>query len=207
MNEDAGLAGRILGVALNLAERDGWDALHLYEIADSMDLPLREVRRHYRTKDDLAQAWFERADLALLRAGEREGWRALPVRERLSQAILAWLGALASHRRLSAEMLRYKLQPEHVHLQVQGLLHISQTVQWVRETACLPAIGMRRELEEAALTAIFLSTFAYWLHDDSPDAGRTRAWLDRQLACAERVALRIPGGLPLASRWTQSPMP
>jgi len=190
MNDDAALAGRILEVALMLGERSGWDALHLYDVADDMGIGLDQIHRHYRQKDDLAEAWFERADLALVRAATREDWTALSHRERLEQAILAWLEALAPHRQLTAQMLRYKLQPEHVHLQVQGLLHISRTVQWLRESARLPESGWRREVGEVVLTGIFLSTVGYWLRDRSPDTERTQAWLERQLRCAERLAWR-----------------
>lgn len=194
MKEYPDPADRILAVALILAERGGWDALHLHEIAATMEIGLADIYRHYRHKDDLAEAWFGRADLALVCATQREDWHSLSTRERLSLAILAWLEALTPHRRLTAEMLRYKLQPEHLHLQAQGLLHISRTVQWIREAAGLPAAGLRREAEEVALTGIFLSTFGVWLHDSSPEAGRTLAWLDWQLRLAERLALRIPGG-------------
>lgn len=207
MNDNAGLAGRILDVALMLGERSGWDALHLHEVADDMGIGLDEIQRHYRQKDDLAEAWFERADLALVRVSAREGWGALSHRERLGLAILAWLEALAPHRQLTAQMLRYKLQSEHVHLQVQGLLHISRTVQWLREAARLPESGWRREVREAVLTGIFLSTFGCWLRDGSPGAGRTRAWLDRQLRCAERLAWRRPGHTGARPAWTRSPTP
>ena len=44
---------------------------------------------------------------------------------------------------------------------------------------------------EAALTAIYLSTVARWLADDSPGAERTHGFLDRLLAGAERAALKI----------------
>jgi len=193
MTMDADAAERILEAALLLAERRGWDAVHLHDVAQSMGIGLAEIHRHYRQKDDLAEAWFDRADLALIRAGDAADWQSLPVRERLSRAILVWLQALAPHRRATAEMLRYKMQPDHLHLQAQGLMRVSRTVQWIRETACLSAVGLRRELEEVVLTGIFLGTVARWLRDDSPQASRTRAWLDRQLSLAERVALRFPG--------------
>lgn len=189
------LAARILDTALRLGGVRGWDALHLYEVADAMGLPIAEIHRHYGQKDDLAEAWFDRADAALLGVAQTPGWRELSPRQRLQHAILAWLDALAPHRRLTAEMLGYKLQPEHLHLQALGLTRVSRTVQWVREAACLPSVGWRRELEEVALTAIYLSTFAYWLRDDSPGAERTSAWLDRLLAGAERAALTLaPAG-------------
>lgn len=185
------LRERILDTALALGERQGWDAVHLHDIARELGIEVADIRRHFDQKDAIAEAWFDRADAALLAAPQAPGWRELPVRERLHRAIFAWLDALAPHRRLTAQMLRYKLQPEHLHLQALGLTRISRTVQWIREAALLPSVGWRRELEEAALTAMYVTTFAFWLNDDSPGAERTHALLARLLAAAERAALRL----------------
>lgn len=189
MDGDRDRAEHILETALEIGEQRGWDAVHLHDVAQQLGIALAEIHRHYRQKDDLAEAWFDRADLALIRAGECADWDSLSFQERLSRTILAWFDALAPHRELSAEMLRYKLQPDHLHLQVGGLMRISRTVQWIRETARLPTIGWRRELQEVVLTGIFLSSVGCWLHDRSPDARRTRAWVNGRLAAAERVAL------------------
>lgn len=182
---------RILDAALDLGERLGWDAVHLHEIARELGLSLADVGKHFDQKDDIAEAWFDRADAALLTVPESPGWLALSPRQRLHRAIRAWLDALAAHRRLTAAMLRYKVQPEHVHLQALGLLRVSRTVQWIREAAWLPSVGWRREVEEAVLTGIYLSTFARWLWDDSPGSERTDALLDRLLGLAERGALAL----------------
>jgi AcrR family transcriptional regulator len=190
---DAGLAGRILDTALELGERRGWDALHVHEIAQALGITVADIRRCYDQKDAIAEAWFDRADVALLAAPQAPGWMELSPRQRIHGAIFAWLDALAPHRRLTAAMLRYKLQPEHLHLQALGLTRISRTVQWIREAACLPSAGWRRELEEAALTGIYVSTFTFWLSDASPGAARTHALLDRLLSLAEDAALRLPG--------------
>lgn len=185
------LRDRILDAALELGEQRGWDAVHLHRIAQALGIALADIQRHYDQKDAIAEAWFDRADAALLAVPRAPGWLELSVRERLRRAIFAWLDALAPHRRLTGAMLRYKFQPEHPHLQALGLTRVSRTVQWICEAACLPSAGWRRELEEAALTAMYLSTFACWLNDDSPGAERTRAFLDRLLATAERAALRL----------------
>lgn len=174
----------ILDVALQLASRRSWDALHLYEVSQEMGVPLAEISRHYPDKDALAEALFDRADAALFRCADRPGWRQLPVQERLHCAYTAWLQALAPHRRLVREMLGYKLQPEHVHLQARGIMRISATVQWIREVALLPATGWRRELSETVLTSTYLAVFACWLFDDSTGARRTHALLERLLGAA-----------------------
>lgn len=177
--------GAILEVALQLAERSSWDAIHLFDIAREMGVGLPEIQRHFPNKDALAEAWFDLADAALLRLAQAPGWQQRPQRERLQHACAEWLQTLAPHRRLTREMLGYKLQPEHVHLQVRGILRTSDTVQWIREVAMLPEVGWRRELAEAVLTTIFLTVFTHWLFDDSPQSRRSHALLERLLRGAD----------------------
>ena len=196
MNLTPDPAERILDAALELARQRGWDALHLHEVARALDVPLAELRRHYSQKDDLAEAWFDRADRAMIAAASAAGWTGLEPRERLRRTILAWLDALAPQRRITAAMLRYKLQPEHIHLQALGVTRVSRTVQWIREAACLESRGLRRELEEVALTTLYLATFACWLSDGTPGFERTHALLDALLARAERAALALDRMLP-----------
>lgn len=194
--QEIGEAQRILDAALALGEQRGWDAIHVYDIADYMGIGLGDIERHFRNKDEIAEAWFRRADNALAACGNEPGWMALTVRQRLSGAIRAWFGALEPHKGITVEMLRYKVQPDHIHLVIQGVLRTSSTVQWVREAARVPTTGLRRELEEPALTAIFLSTLALWLVERTPGTPRTWAWLEGRLDDAERIALRLNRGRP-----------
>jgi ubiquinone biosynthesis protein COQ9 len=188
------IAQDILDTALALGERQGWDAVHLHDIAREMGIALATIRQHYAQKDALTEAWFDRADAALVAVAETPGWRELPVRERLHRTLFAWFDVLGTHRELTRAMLRYKFQPEHLHLQALGATRVSTTVQWIRETACLDSAAWRREVEEAVLTGIFLATFAYWLNDDSPGSAGTHALLDRLLGFAERGAQFAFGG-------------
>jgi len=183
----------LIDAALRLADRVGWRRVLLHEVADATGLTLAEVAAHFAHKDALAEAWFDRADRRLLAVAQTPGWTALDVPQRLHAALLAWFDALAPHRKTCLAMLGYKLQPEHLHLQVLGALRVSRTVQWLREVARLPATGWRRELEEAALTALYLAAFAYWLRDDTPGSSATRDFVTRWLARADGVARRLPG--------------
>ncbi|HEY0858771.1 MAG TPA: hypothetical protein VGE16_17030 [Albitalea sp.] len=181
----------ILDTALDMGDRRGWDAVHLHEVAHAVGVSLADVRQLYEHKDALAEAWFDRADAAMLAMAETPGWLESSPRDRLHRAICAWLDTLAPHRRLVPAMLRYKFQPEHVHLQALGVMRISRTVQWFRDVAHLPEIGWRREAGEAALTSIYLCTFARWLTDGSAGSAATRRLLDRLLALAEQAALQL----------------
>jgi AcrR family transcriptional regulator len=182
---DSTRAEWILDEALSLAEAESWEALHLHRLADELGISLNEIRLCYPQKDDLVEAWFDRADAAALAVPAGNGFGELPVRERQQRIIAAWLEALQPHRRLTREMLAYKLEPGHLHLQLAGLTRISRTVQWFREAARQDSHGLRRILEETALTLVYVGTFARWLYDDSPDSRETRRFLSRALQCED----------------------
>lgn len=174
------LPERILDKALDLAELNGWEAVSLYQVADELNISLQDIHRYYPQKDDLVEAWFDRADEAMLQAYPGEFCHLHP-RERVHKVIMQWLHSLHAHRRVTRQMLAYKLEFGHVHLQVLGVMRISRTVQWVREAALLKSKDLHRILEEVCLTSIFLSCFARWLFDESKESIQTRRLLERSL--------------------------
>jgi AcrR family transcriptional regulator len=191
-------AARILDAAVELAEAGSWEAVRLHEVARKLGIGLEDIRVHYREKEELVEAWFDRADRAMLLDAKTPEFAALGTRERLARAIFAWLAPLAAHRRVTREMIINKLEPGHLHFQIPALLRISRTVQWLREAAGRKSTFVWRALEETATTAIYVSTFCYWLYDDSENAARSRAFLDRRLRCAESLAHRLYTGGPAA---------
>ncbi|MBI2379279.1 MAG: TetR/AcrR family transcriptional regulator [Gammaproteobacteria bacterium] len=178
-------ADKLLDAALALGERQGWERLRLADIAVELGLGLDAIRRHYRSKDELVDAWFDRADAAMLQASSAPELKQRASAERIASLLMAWLDALAAHRKLTGEMLLYKLEPAHVHLQVDGLLRISRTVQWLREAASLDAHHGRRILEEITLTSIYLATFIPWLRAAPEQLPKTREALLRRLRQAQ----------------------
>ena len=186
MNTD--LANRIVDTAVELSEQASWEALYLHQVAQSLNITLDELHRHYSVKDQLVEAWYDRADSAMLRAVEAPGFQQQTIRQRLDLLIMAWLDFLATHKTVSRDMLLYKLEPAHIHLQIQGVLRISRTVQWLREAARMNATHGQRIVEEFGLTGIFLNTFIYWMFDQSERQTDTRRFLDRKLARAERFS-------------------
>jgi AcrR family transcriptional regulator len=168
------LQDRILDKALEQAEASSWEQLHLHAVAKALNITLDEIRQYFPQKDDLVEAWFDRADRALLSAAHSEDFLDLPLYERLHQVIVSWLDALVPHRRLTREMLAYKLEFGHIHLQALGIMRISRTVQWFREAACHDSTGLQRIIDECALTTIYLTTFTRWLFDDSANSQKSK---------------------------------
>jgi AcrR family transcriptional regulator len=165
----------------------------LHDVAASLQLDLDDVRAHFREKEDIVDAWFDRADAAMLAAAGVAGFADLPARARLHRLIMAWLAALSPRRRVTRQMICGKLEPGHVHYQFAGLLRVSRTVQWLREAAHRDAVLPWRAIEESGLTAIYLAAFFYWMRDESESAARTSGFLDRLLQQAERFTRLLPG--------------
>jgi AcrR family transcriptional regulator len=187
MTNETTVRSRILDIAIMLAEAKTWEAVRLQEVASRASLSLEDIRAEFREKDELIDAWFERADRAMLTDAATLAHRRLARHQRMHRAIMTWLGALAGHRRVTRQMVLGKLEPGHLHLQIPALMRISRTVQWMREAAGYQAVFPRRALEETVHTSIYLATFSHWMFDDSPRSQRTHRFLHRQLKRANPV--------------------
>lgn len=186
-------ADTILDSALKLAEEKSWEALRLHDIASELNISLDQIRLHYSQKDDLVEAWYDQADSAMLNISENPGFNELTMQQRLHTLIMAWLDKLAEHKQVSRDMLMYKLEPGHIHLQVLGILRVSRTVQWIREAAHQDDTHLFRILEEIGLTSVYLLTFSHWLFDQTDKQQATRDFLQKKLHRAGQCIHSIPG--------------
>lgn len=188
MSRTRNLAATILDTALKQAEVCSWELLRLHDIADELDITLEQIHQCYRQKDDLVEAWYDRADAAMLKAAEVADYADLDKDARLHLLIMTWLDTLASHKTVSRDMLLYKLEPPHIHLQVLGVLRISRTVQLFLEAAQSDTTHLMRIIEEVGVTSIYLLTFSYWMQDHSEHQRATRDFLWRRLKQAKPCA-------------------
>lgn len=196
MKKAANQREKILDCAVELAETSGWEAVRLHQVAASLDIGLADIQQHFTEKDQLIDAWFDRADQAALVASQAETIAALPPREKLAAVIMAWLDHLAPHRRVVREMIGAKAEIGHIHIQIPAVMRISRTVQWFREAAgCSDSLPLRAVVE-AIHTGIYLVAFTFWMRDDSPDSERTRQLLHRMLDTTGHV---LPSDPPLTT--------
>lgn len=183
----------IVDTALARAEQTSWEAVRLFDVAAALGGSLEDVRAYFREKEEIVDAWFDRADAAMLAQAAQPEVAALPSRERLERIMLAWFGALAEHRRATRQMIWNKFEPGHLHYQIDGLRRVSRTVQWMREAAGRTAVLPWRAIEETVLTGIYLAAFWRWMYDDSAESIRTREFLGRRLERIERWGRAVPG--------------
>ncbi|TVR97847.1 MAG: TetR/AcrR family transcriptional regulator [Rhodospirillales bacterium] len=186
------LADGIVDAAIAEAEVVGWDNVRLRRVAAALGIDMAVLGRRFRDLDAVADAWFDRARLAMLAAVD-EDLAARPARDRLYRLFCCWLDALAPHRRVTVDMLKHKMWPFHPHHWVPMIFNLSRTILWVRDGAGLDAKPPRREIEEVALTWLFLATLAVWSTDDTPGQQRTKRFLERRLADADHLVTLVCG--------------
>lgn len=184
------LSERIVKAAIELAEDAGWENVRLYDVAARLGVPLAEVAGLYRDLDAVANAWFGRARAAMLAPPPPE-FEQLPPRERLEMLMLRWFDALAPHREVTAQMLAVKMWPFHPHHWVPMIFELSRTILWLRDAAILDAEPPRRQIEEVALSGLFLATLAVWTRDETVGQERTRRFLERRLNTADQIMARV----------------
>ena len=190
----ASLESRIVDAAMERARSVGWGNVRLHDVADALDRSLADVRRRFRDLDAVADAWFARADAAMLAVRDRREFAGLTPRERLFAVMWRWLESQSAYRDVVRDMLAAKLYPGHPHHNVALVLALSRTVQWIRETAHLDGTGRRRQVEEIGLSALFVATVVLWLRDTSEGQAKTRRFLERALSGADRsMAALFPG--------------
>jgi AcrR family transcriptional regulator len=182
---------RILDAALGLAQEHGWADVRLYQVAERAGLSLAEVGAEFRDQDALANAWFARA-LAAVEHLPADAVAGQPAPERLHIAMMRWFDALAPHREVTMQMLQAKLYLSHPHHWVPMIFDLSRLVHWFLDAARIASTGRSRQLAEVGLTAIFLGTLRFWRRDETVDQERTRLYLRRRLAQADRWLGRLP---------------
>lgn len=184
-------AEAILDEALRIAEDKGWDRTSLADVARGLGVSLAEVRAFYIDKDALANAWFERALLAMLSA-EPEAFAILPADERVAERLRIWFKTLARHRKTTRAMLSAKLYPGHPHHWVPLVFDLSRFVHWLLDAADINSPPPRRQLEEVVLTGLVVASVSIWMNDPTPDQRLTERFLFRALKRGGSLFRRLP---------------
>nr|WP_255537739.1 TetR/AcrR family transcriptional regulator [Motiliproteus sp. SC1-56] len=176
-----------MDAALQLAALHSWEQVQLIEVAERAGCTLADIQRLYDQKEALVDAWFDRADRALLEAASDPLLGPLDPHERLEPLLTTWLETLEPHRRTTRQMICGRLEPGHLHVQGADLLRISRTVQWWRQAARCRSQFLQRALQESVLTGIYLATFVRWLTAPGDHTTASRALLRRLLRHARPI--------------------
>lgn len=172
---------------LALVAADGWRKVTLTAVAEASGLRLADLYGQYQSKNDLLSAYARRVDAAMLAAlgPAPQSDSSETARDRLFEAIMARLDALAPHKDAVRVLARdLPCDPPALLCFLYGGLR--RGIDWTLAAAGLDAAGLAGILRRKLVGAVYLDVLRVWLRDDSPDLGATMAHLDRRLQQAMR---------------------
>lgn len=174
---------RLIDSALALAERRGWRALALADIAREAKLPLARVHGLAPSKTAILEALMRRTDAAVL-----SGTPADPgddARDRLFDAVMRRFDALAPAK-AGLRAIAHDLSGDPATALGLGP-GLMRAMAWTLEAAGIDSGGWRGRLKTKGLALLYLAVLRVWLGDESPEQAKTMAALDRGLRQAEQA--------------------
>jgi AcrR family transcriptional regulator len=173
---------RIIDAALGLAATRGWRGLSLAEIAAAAGMRLAEVYGTFPSKQAIFEGFLADVDHAVLSGGTpdlaEEG-----AHDRLFEAVMRRFEAMAPHRPAVRAIIEDGRRDPL--LALSGLGRFLHSMAATLEAAGIASDGLSGLLRAKGLGVVYLQTLRVWVDDDSPDASRTMAALDRNLRRAE----------------------
>lgn len=186
-------ADMLADAALEIAAADGWRAVTLAGAAARAGIDPLTARRTLRCKAGLLAAISARIDAGMLDALDEDATDpAIPVRDRLFEALMARLDVLSANRAAFVSILDgLPRDPGSALASLPSLgRSMARTLNAVGEKTW-PPFG---PLKVKGLALVWLATLRAWRSDDSPDMAVTMKALDTYLARAEEMANTfIPG--------------
>jgi AcrR family transcriptional regulator len=183
-------ADAALDAMLRLAAQRRWAEIALADIAAEAGLTMADMLRHAPSRTALLKAFGRRIDAATLAAPvEADG----TVKDRLFDLIMRRFDALAPHKEAVRGILADlgRDLPSALCLLPGGLASMA----WLAEAAGVAPRGPLGALKIKVLAAVYVATFRVWLGDDSADAAKTMAALDKSLGRLEALTSSLPAFL------------
>lgn len=183
------IAEQLIDSALKLTEERGWRGLTLPDVAAEAGVSLPDAYSAFPTKMALLNGFLARIDRQML-SGEMPD-PTDTVRDRLFDVVMRRFDALEPHKNAIAVIIDDL--PGDPLSALALLPAFGASMAWMLESAGLSASGVWGALRIKGLAVIYLTTLRTWLQDDTVDAARTMAALDRALRRTEMLIQAFPG--------------
>jgi AcrR family transcriptional regulator len=180
----------LVASAMLLAAAQGWRGVTVAAAARAAGLELGRARARFPGRAVILARLGQMADQSALAAAASEG----PVRERLFDMVMARLDVFQAHRDGVLAVLR--ALPSEPGLALLLGAATKRSMAWLLEAAGADASGLRGELRQQGMIAVWLYTLRAWEKDESADLGGTMAALDKALERAEQASAWLNGRAP-----------
>lgn len=178
----------VVDTALDLFAERGLAVVTLADIAAASGRPLSEVLTEYPGKGAILAAWFGRIDTAMISGGD-----AAPddsPRDRLFEVVMRRFDLLAPRKALVGDVVR-AATADPLGLGMVLAASLRRSIRWMLAAAGSEAEGLRGVMIRKGLAAVYADSLRIWLKDDTEDASRTMAHLDKRLRQAGDLLNRL----------------
>ena len=187
---------RILGAALTLFQRNGFDETTTKQIATRARIAEGTLFNYFPTKDDIALYFLEReVDQAIAAVRGNKRLTKAPLEEKLFALVEAQIDFLAPYERFIGAAFVSALRPASMiargvradALRERYLAFVDELVAESFPRGKRPALSW---FAPHAFWIYYLGVLLYWLHDRSAGKESTLAFLDRSLKLGVAVLKR-----------------
>lgn len=190
---------RIVRCAVDLISAQGYEAVTMKHIAQAAGIGDATIYKYFPTKERLVLGYFDQvAALALLATREAEDFESYDLQSKLQRLTDALLEVLAPDRAF-VELARGLLARSPLLMlgdQLGAKQQLKEAVAGYLEAAVasgeVPPSDFLRPMAGLYVDFCF-GVIAYWLHDDSPQAGHTTRLVDEVLGV---LVTMLKAGLP-----------
>ncbi len=184
MVKKADVPGRIIAGALELAAEDLWRRASLSDIAGRAGVTLAQLQETFPGKTAIVKEFLNRIDHEVL-DGTGVDASSEP-RDRLFDILMRRFDALAPHKAALPSFISGAASNPCAVL-VLGPRFL-KSMAWMLEAAGISSVGIEGLARVKGLSLVYMNAQRVWLKDDSEDASKTMAALDKGLKRAERLA-------------------
>jgi ubiquinone biosynthesis protein COQ9 len=176
---------RLLEAALVHVPFEGWSRRSLQAAAADLGMEPGLARRLMpRGGDDLLAQLEHWADRRMLAGVADVALTSLPIRERIARLVRARLEALTPHREAVRRAVAARLLPTN---SLAGGVALWRTLDLIWQTAGDRSDDFNYYTKHGLLAAVWLSTFLFWLDDQSPGCGDSWLFLGRRIDNVLRI--------------------
>lgn len=196
---------QIVAAALRLFREQGYQGTTMRAVAASAGVSVGNAYYYFSSKEELVQGFYDQLVAEQAAGCTKTFATSTDFAERLRGALLAWLAAAAPYHEFAGQFFATAARPDN------PLSPFSQASRPAKNAA----ITLFRQLIDgssakvgadlaAALPELLwlyqLGVVLYWVHDTSPDTGRTRALVEHTVPMVARLVRlsRLPVIRPLS---------
>lgn len=174
----------IFQACLTAIEQGGWKNFSFAKAAAQSGLPLSTFHNHFSCSTEVITFLFHKIDQEVLKNIQLS--EDLISKDALFEILMARFDAAHPYKAvLQSFWKEWVYAPEETPALIS---HGFSSMAWMLEAAGLESRGLKGFLRTQGLATLYLLTLRTWLTDDSPDLGKTMAFLDKGLSRAEKMA-------------------